>query len=254
MKVAFTGKGGVGKTTLAGLFINTLAKDGKEVLAVDCDPDANLARGLGFPEAEKITPIARMEKMIMTRMGVEEGNKTFFKLNPKIDDIPDKFSREKENVKLIVMGTVKKGGSGCMCPENAFVKNLLNHLILKRGEHLVMDMEAGVEHFGRGTPEACDFVLTIVEPSINSIKTAKRIRSYAQDIGIKKIYAIGNKIRNSEDSDFLKKELEKMPLIGSIGFDEYFLQKEKRGILSSVPDKISADMEKIKQFLKEDSH
>ena len=149
MKVAFTGKGGVGKTTLAGFFIRSLSSGGKEVLAVDCDPDANLARALGFRDFDKITPIVDMEDMINERMGIKNGQKSFFKLNPKIDDIPDKFSRTKENVKLIVMGTVDKGGEGCMCPESTFLKTLLSHLVLKRDEHMVMDMEAGIEHFGR---------------------------------------------------------------------------------------------------------
>jgi len=185
MKIAFTGKGGVGKTTLAGIFIQKLAEDGKEILAVDCDPDSNLARILGFDTSDSITPIVYMKDMINERMGVDEANKTFFKLNPKIDDIPDKFSRAKANIKLIVMGAVEKGGDGCMCPENSFTKSLLRHLMLKRGEHVVMDMEAGLEHFGRGTASACDAVLAVCEPSLNSIETVKKIAVVSKDIGVK---------------------------------------------------------------------
>jgi len=252
MKIAFTGKGGVGKTTLASLFIQALSKAEKEVLAVDCDPDSNLARTLGFKDADKITPIANMEDMINERMGVEKGNKSFFKLNPKIDDIPEKFSKNKGNIKLIVMGAVEKGGEGCMCPENAFVKNLLNHLILKKNEHLIMDMEAGVEHFGRGTASSCDFVLVVVEPSVNSIETAKKISSFAKDIGIKKIYAIGNKVRSEEDTEFIKKELKSIRLIETIEFDKNFLAWGKGNATAAIPEKISKKLKDIKGILEED--
>jgi CO dehydrogenase maturation factor len=252
MKIAFTGKGGVGKTTLAGLFIRTLSKDGKEVLAVDCDPDANLGRALGFEGAEKITPIIELEDLINERMGVDKSNKTFFKLNPKIDDIPEKFSKTKGNIKLIVMGALKKGGSGCMCPENAFVKNLLSHLVLKRNENLVMDMEAGIEHFGRGTAASCDFVLTVVEPSLNSITTAKKISKYAKDIGVKKVYGVGNKIRKKEDAAFIKKELNGIKLIEAIDFDENFLDRDKKKDFLKASKKVSERLNKIKRFLEED--
>lgn len=252
MKVAFTGKGGVGKTTLASLFIHVLSKDGKEVLAADCDPDSNLARSLGFRDADKITPIAHMKDLINERMGVQEGNKTFYKLNPKIDDIPSKFSRDRGNIKLIVMGAVKEAGSGCMCPENAFIKNLLNHLILKKGEHLVMDMEAGVEHIGRATAGSCDFVLTVVEPSINSVKTAKNISSHAKGLGMKKIYAVGNKIRRKKDKEFIKKELGSLKLIESIDYDESFLDFDKEKSIENVSEKVSSTMNNIKKFLEED--
>jgi CO dehydrogenase maturation factor len=249
MKVAFTGKGGVGKSTLASLFARALAQDGQEVLTVDCDPDSNLGRLLGFKDADKITPIAQMEELINERMGVDKGSKSFFKLNPRIDDIPDKFSRNKGNIKLIVMGVVEKGGNGCMCPESTFIKNLLGHLILKRDEHLVMDMEAGVEHFGRGTAQSCDFVLVVVEPSLNSIQTAKKISGFAGDIGIKRVYALGNKIRKSEDSEFIKKKLGNIKLIESVGFEQSLLSWDKIEAVLRAPDKISAKLKKIKHFL-----
>lgn len=252
MKVAFTGKGGVGKTTLASLFIQTLSKDGKEVLAVDCDPDVNLARTLGFSNAEDITPIIHMKEMIEERMGVKNGDRSFFKLNPKIDDIPDKFSKSKGNIKLIVMGALEEGGSGCMCPENTFIKQLLEHLILKMDEHLVMDMEAGVEHFGRGTAQGCDFVLIITEPSLNSIGTAKKISVFAKDIGIKKIYAVGNKIRSQKDSEFIKGQLGNIRLIETIDFDENFLDWDKKKNSLIAPNKVSLRIRKMKQFLEED--
>lgn len=254
MKVAFTGKGGVGKTTLASLFIRALSQDGKEVLAVDCDPDSNLGRTLGFEGADTITPIVHMKEMIHERMGVKEDDKTFYKLNPKIDDIPDKFSQHKGNIKLIVMGTVEGGDTGCMCPENTFVKNLIRHLILRKGEHLVMDMEAGVEHFGRGTAGACDFVLTVVEPSLNSIATAKKISGFAKDIGIKKVYAIGNKIRSGKDTGFIKDTLGGIKVIETIDFDAGFLEWGKGTNERKVPKQIGKRLEHIKRTLQEESN
>jgi len=252
MKVAFTGKGGVGKTTLASLFIKTLSDDNSEVLAVDCDPDSNLGRMLGFEGADKMTPIAHMEELIHERMGVTKTNKTIFKLNPKIDDIPARFSKSKGTIKLIVMGAVDEGGSGCMCPENTFIKNLLSHLVLKSNEHLVMDMEAGVEHFGRGTAQSCDFVITVVEPSVNSIETANRISGFAKDIGIKKVYAIGNKIRTGKDKQFIEAKLKRIKLIESIDFDIMFIERGKDSSIHTVPNKISEKLLNCKRFLQED--
>jgi len=252
MKVAFTGKGGVGKTTLAGLFAQVLSKDGKAVLAVDCDPDSNLARALDFKGTKDIKPIVGMKDLIEERMGITKGDKSFFKLNPKIDDIPDKFSSAKGNIKLIVMGAIDEGGEGCMCPESTFLKNLLGHLILKRDEHLVMDMEAGVEHLGRATAKSCDFVLTVVEPSVNSIGTAKKIKQFAKDLGIKKIYAVGNKTRTAKDKEFINKELGDIKLIETIDFDEGFLKQDKADSFSLVDNATVKKMEKIKEFLKGD--
>ena len=252
MKVAFTGKGGVGKTTLASLLIKSFSKDDEEVLAVDCDPDSNLARALGFKDAGKIKPIAHMKDVIDERMGITPGNRSFFKLNPRIDDIPDKFSKESGKIKLIVMGSVKEGGSGCMCPESAFIKNLLGHLILKRNEHVVMDMEAGVEHLGRGTAESCDFVLVVCDPSLNSIGTAKKIHGFANEIGVKKIYALGNKIRGKKDEEFIKKELKGIKLIGTVKFNENFLESDKEKGFSIDFDDLYRTMESVKKFLKED--
>jgi CO dehydrogenase maturation factor len=249
MKVAFTGKGGVGKTTLASLFIQALAKNGKEVLAVDCDPNSNLGRALGFEKAEEIIPIANMKEMIEKRMGIDKGDRSFFQLNPKIDDIPDKFAQYRGNIKLIVMGAVQEGGSGCMCPESAFIKSLLGHLILKRDEHLVMDMEAGVEHFGRGTAQSCDFVLVVVEPSFNSINTAKKIVRLAQDIGIKKVYCLGNKARDKEDVEFISRGLDNIRLIETIDFDESFLDWDKKRGYLITSNEIYQKLNKVKEFL-----
>lgn len=251
MKVAFAGKGGTGKTTLSSLFIQLLERKGNEVLAVDCDPDSNLGIALGFKDVDKITPIIEMEELIKERMDVSADG-SFFKLNPKIDDIPDMFSKRRNKIRLIVMGAIKKGGSGCACPENAFVKNLIEHLVLKRGEDVVMDMEAGVEHFGRGTAQSCDSVLVVVEPSQKSVESAKRISKLAKDLGIKNVYAIGNKIRSYTDEEFIKEGLEgALNVIETLPFNTEILERDKTGMLSNIDEGFLSKLKKVDSFLGE---
>lgn len=250
MKLAFTGKGGSGKTTLASLFIKSLASEGGEVLACDCDVDSNLAGVLGFEEADEIIPIVEMKDVINERMGVAD-DRTFFKLNPKVDDIPEEFSLRKGNIVLIVMGVVKGAEDGCMCPENRFMKNLISHIVLQRNEHVVMDMEAGIEHLGRGTAKGCDFIVVVVEPSVNSVKTALSIRKYADGLGVKKTFVVGNKIRTEEDIEFIKKRLDGLQIIETIDFDENFLNRDK-GHKTRCSDITLQKIENIKKFLKEE--
>ncbi|RJQ84646.1 MAG: carbon monoxide dehydrogenase, partial [Desulfobacteraceae bacterium] len=157
MKIAVTGKGGVGKTTFSALLIRMLNDSGKKVLAIDADPDANLASALGLPDADKITPIAEMKEMIFERTGAQPGTiGGFFKLNPKVDDLPDSLSVKKDNIKMMRLGSVKKGGGGCLCPESTLLRSLVMHIVLARDEVVVMDMEAGIEHLGRATAKAVD--------------------------------------------------------------------------------------------------
>ena len=165
MKIAISGKGGVGKTTLAALLIDYFRSQGKKVLAVDADPDANLALALGIPDPENITPLSQMKEMIAERTDSKPGSMGgFFKMNPKVDDIPEKYSRQVDGVKLIVMGGVKKGGSGCICPESVLLRTLVTHMVLLRDEVVVMDMEAGIEHLGRATAQGVDKLIIVVEP------------------------------------------------------------------------------------------
>src|SRR3989338_5282962 len=165
MKIAFAGKGGTGKTTIASIMIRLLSEDKRRILAIDADPNANLGRMLGFPDAGEIKPIVEMKDLIYDRMDIKEDPKgSFYKLNPKIDDIPEKFSKRRVGISLIVMGTVDAGGSGCVCPESTFLRELLKHLVLKENEDVVMDMEAGIEHLGRATAQAMDGMVVVVEP------------------------------------------------------------------------------------------
>ncbi|MBN2159182.1 MAG: AAA family ATPase [Spirochaetes bacterium] len=230
MKLAITGKGGVGKTTVAALIIQDLAKQGKRVIAIDADPDANLASALGFAGADRITPIAEMEHLVEERTGAKPGQSgSFFTINPKVDDLPEKLWLEKDTIRLMVMGTVKKGGSGCVCPESALLKNLVAHLVFYRDDVVVMDMEAGIEHLGRGTATAVDMVIVVVEPGMRSIETAGKIRRLASDLGIKKIGVVGNKIRGDEDMRFIREKLAGMKVLGFIPLDQRVAQADLEG-------------------------
>jgi len=224
MKIAITGKGGVGKTSVAAGLALIFKKQGRNVIAIDADPDANLATALGITERPQ--PIAELKKMILERTG-EVG--AVFKLNPKVDDIPDKFSKLVDGIRLMEMGTVKKGGAGCVCPESAFLKALLSHVFLNRDEVAIVDMEAGVEHLGRGTAQAVDKFIIIVEPNSTSINTAGRIKELAENLKVKEISVIGNRVRSDKDRDFIRKNLKGSNIEGFIRVDESLI--DSRGKL-----------------------
>lgn len=231
MKLAVSGKGGVGKTTFSALLIRTLNAQGKHVLAIDADPDANLAAALGIADAEKIIPIAEMKDLIFERTEARPGSiGGFFKLNPKVDDLPEKLSAKLDHIKLMRLGGVKKGGAGCICPESTLLKALITHIVLARDEVVVMDMEAGIEHLGRATAGAVDRLLVVVEPGRRSIDTAGHIRQLASEIGLKQIAVIGNKIRTQQDQDFIRTHLSDFEILGFIPYDDAFIEADLKGI------------------------
>jgi len=209
MKLAITGKGGVGKTSLAALLAISFARDGQKVIMVDADPATTLARTLGIPNPESIKPISELHEIIEERMGVRADSiGAFFRLNPKVDDLPEKYWVEHDGIRLLIMGTISKGGTGCACPASALLKALLMHLLIARDEVVILDMEAGVEHLGRGTAVAVDAFIIVVEPSRQSIETGRKISQLAKDINIKRIFVVGNKIRSEIECDFIKKNVD----------------------------------------------
>jgi CO dehydrogenase maturation factor len=247
MKIAISGKGGVGKTTLSGLLAHYLAEDGKRVIAVDADPDANLASALGIHDLN-ITPIAEMESLIEERTGAKPGTSgSLFKINPKVDDLPEKLWIEKGNIRLMVLGTVKKGGAGCICPESTLLKNLISHLVLFRNEVVILDMEAGIEHLGRAVASSVDILIVVVEPGKRSIETATHIKSLANDIGIKRIVIVGNKIRKKSDEDFIKDNINGMDILGFLPYDENLIESDMNGIpaFEKYKEQITQIIEKI---------
>ena len=230
MKLAVSGKGGVGKTTFAALLVRALSEEGKRVLAIDADPDANLATALGIPNAESITPIADMKELIEERTGAKAGSiGTFFQLNPKVDDLPEKLSVQVDHIKFMRLGGVKKGGGGCICPESTLLKALITHIVLLRDEVVVMDMEAGIEHLGRGTASAMDKLIVVVEPGQRSVETARNIKKLAAQIGLTNVYLVGNKVRRPEDKSFLEKHVTDFKWLGFIPYEEAIIEADLEG-------------------------
>ncbi|MCF6159487.1 MAG: carbon monoxide dehydrogenase [wastewater metagenome] len=230
MKIAVSGKGGVGKTTFVATLAKVFTEYGKRVIAIDADPVSNLAATLGVKDVSKIVPISQMKDLIRERTGAtsEEYGK-FFKLNPTVSDLPDKLSLELDGIRLMVMGAVKRGGGGCACPENVFLRTLLSHLILQRDEVIIVDMEAGIEHLGRATVKAVNALIVIVEPGSKSIQTASQVKKLADDIGLKSIYAVGNKITSDEHKKLIEKGLNTIPVLGFISYNDGVLEADIEG-------------------------
>ena len=232
MKIAISGKGGVGKTTLAAALARLFAADGLSVIAIDADLDSSLASALGVPDAEKLVPIAEMADLIAER--TETSNKGYgklFKLNPTVTDIPEKYSVVHKGVRLMVLGAPNKsGGAGCACPENVFLRTLTSHLALQRSETLILDMEAGTEHLGRATCEAMDAMIVVVEPGRRSVAIARHVRQMAKDIGIRRVFLVANKVRSPKDLETLRAALPQgVPLLGSISFDDALMTADLEG-------------------------
>jgi CO dehydrogenase maturation factor len=249
MKLAVSGKGGVGKTLLSAMLARALAEAGYTVTAVDADPDANLALTLGFPDADKITPISEMKELIQERTTLaSSGNSTspYFKLNPRVDDIPEKYSVKHNGIRLLVMGRPKAGGVGCYCAENTMLAALMAHLLLAPQEMVIMDMAAGIEHLSRGTARAVDKLLIVAEPGRASIETALRVQKLATDLGIKSIGVVGNKVHNQAERDFIKDSLPGIEVLGFIPYDEAITRAELAGAprLDASP-KIKAAVQEI---------
>ncbi len=253
LKLAIGGKGGVGKTTFTSLIARCIADmdKGKKVIAIDADPVANLAAGLGIPEDQPITPVSELSDLIAERTGSKPGTMGgFFTINPKVDDIPDRFSIEKDGVKLLVMGTVKTGGSGCICPESTILKALMNHLVLYRNEVVIMDMEAGVEHLGRATSGSVDALVIVVNPGKRSRVAAERIRKLGRDIGIDRIVVLGNRVRSEKDKDLIKESLPDFEILGFLPEIEEIFESDRRGVrpfddITKIPAELRQLAEKI---------
>ncbi|GAB4456112.1 MAG: carbon monoxide dehydrogenase accessory protein CooC [Anaerolineales bacterium] len=233
MKLAITGKGGVGKTTLTALLAQSYADAGRQVLAVDADPSPCLAGALGFPPElrAQLHPIAEMDELIEERTGAKPGTVGgFFTLNPRVDDIPERFSVVHRGVRLLEMGSVDLGGSGCICPESAMLKTLFTHLLFRDDDILLLDMYAGVEHLGRATVDFVDAMLVVAEPTRRSLGTAAQIKKLANDIGLQRMYLVGNKVRNDEEAQFLEAESPDLPLLGWLPADLKVQEADRLGV------------------------
>jgi CO dehydrogenase maturation factor len=251
MKIAVSGKGGVGKTTFASFLIRALADEGKKVLAIDADPDANLAQALGVTDLSGIIPISQMKELIEERTEAKVGTMgSFFKLNPKVDDLPERLSMKVDGIRLMVLGGVKKGGAGCICPESTLLKNLVRHIVLARDEAVVLDMEAGLEHLGRGTAMAVGSLVVVVEPGRRSIETAEQIRRLADDIGLRKLSLVGNKIRSEQDRQFLLSHMPGFDFLGFIPFENRIIEADLEGRppFETTPEGLNLAREMIRKL------
>lgn len=251
MKLAITGKGGVGKTTLTALLAQAYADQGRDVLAVDADPSPCLAGALGFPPELRagLHPIAEMDELIEERTGAKTGTVGgFFTLNPRVDDIPERFSVLHRGVRLLEMGSVDLGGSGCICPEAAMLKTLFTHLLFRKDDILLLDMYAGVEHLGRATVDFVDAMLIVVEPTRRSFGTAAQIKKLANDIGLMRLYLVGNKVRNQEEANFLEAESPDIPLLGYLPADLKVQEADRVGI--PVYDHVESLKLSVEQIVK----
>ncbi|CAG0928325.1 hypothetical protein TFLX_00844 [Thermoflexales bacterium] len=233
MKLAISGKGGVGKTTLVALLAQAYADAGRQVLAVDADPSPCLAGALGFPAElrQQLHPIAEMNELIEERTGAKPGTRGgFFTINPRVDDIPDRFSVTYRGVKLLEMGSVDLGGSGCICPESAMLKTLFTHLLFREEDVLLLDMYAGVEHLGRATVDFVDAMIIVVEPTRRSLGTAAQIKQLAQDIGLLHFWLVGNKLRNEDEEAFLRAATPDIPILGFLPADLKVQEADRLGV------------------------
>jgi CO dehydrogenase maturation factor len=255
MKIAITGKGGVGKTTLTALLAQAYADAGRDVLAVDADPSPCLAGALGFPDdlRRKLTPISEMDELIYERTGARPGTVGgFFTLNPQVDDIPERFSVRHRNVRMLEMGAVDLGGSGCICPESAMLKTLFTHLLFRKDDILLLDMYAGVEHLGRATVDFVDAMLVVVEPTRRSLGTAAQIKKLAADIGLTRLWLVGNKVRDEQEAGFLQAETPGLPVLGYMPADLAVQEADRLGIavydyvpsLKQAANQMAAELEK----------
>jgi len=233
MKIAVTGKGGVGKTTLTSLLAYTYAGQNYQVLAIDADPSPCLGAALGFPEEllVELTPIARMDELIYERTGAKPGTTGgYFKLNPRVDDLPDRFSAVHRGIRMLELGSVKLGGAGCICPESAMLRSLVTHILLRRDEVVLLDMYAGVEHLGRATADAVDAMLVVVEPTARSLGTAKQIMDLANDLKMKHLFLVGSKIQGEEDLQFIRNNSPGLDVLGSLADDPRVRQADREGL------------------------
>ena len=229
MKIAITGKGGTGKTTLAALMARTFAEKGKPVIAIDADPDANLASALGVPLTDLPAPLSQMKELIRERTDSKDGYGTYFKINPDVRDLPEKYARLIHGVRLLTLGGIASGGSGCICPESALLKALVTHVLLREDEVVILDMEAGVEHLGRATAQAVTMMIVVIEPGQRSVQTALNIRKLADEIHIPRLGVVINKAFPDIEMDALVARLEGLPVLGTISMDSAIAQADLDG-------------------------
>ena len=245
-KIAIGGKGGVGKTTVCAVWAELFAQDGCDVLAIDADPNTSLASAFGIPPEQSPEPLIKMKQLIANRTGIgKEAPAAYFRLNPKVSDLPEKYWVAVNGVKLLVLGAITQAGAGCACPEGAFLKALLTHTILQRQEVVLVDLAAGVEFMGRASVQGIDALVVVVEPGGRSLETARNIAQMGKELGIKHIAAIANKITENGQAEAIKPELRNMTILANINYSSAVQEADLR----RTPV-IEADTELVEQLQK----
>jgi CO dehydrogenase maturation factor len=244
LKLAITGKGGVGKSTLAGALARLMAADGRRVLAIDADPDANLASALGLPRElrGRIRTISEERQLIEERTGAKAGEfGQVFRLNPDVGGIAERYGTHFAGTDLLVLGAAQRAGGGCACPESVLLKSLVRYLVMQREDIVILDMEAGIEHLGRGTAIGVDVMLVVVEPGQRSLETAHRIREMAASLGVRRFGVVLNKSTTlPRDLDWMGQEFGAENVLGAIPFDPRIAEADRRG--QSLVDSGDADL------------
>lgn len=245
IKIGIGGKGGVGKTTVCAVWAQLFAQDGLDVLAVDADPNTTLTSAFGIPSSQSPQPLINMKKLIAERTGTgKDAIGAYFKLNPEVSDLPDKYCLKVNGVKLLVLGAITQAGSGCACPEGAFLKALLTHTILHRQEVVLVDLAAGVEFMGRASVQGLDALVVVVEPGYRSIETAINIAQMAEELGIKSVAAITNKITEPTQIETIRDELTNMTILANIPYNSALQQADL--LKNNVFDADKAVVEQLK--------
>ena len=240
----------MGKTTIAALLAQELAERGYKVYAIDADPDANLASMLGVSDPDSIRPIVEMKKLIKERVGAtSEDIGSYFTMNPRVDDIPEKYGVRLGNIRLLVMGHIPKARGGCACPENIFLRELVSHALTQKEEIAILDMEAGIEHLGRGTAQGVDVMLIVVEPSKQSIETAKRIQKLAVDLGVPRVAGILNKMDGGDTLALVEKTLNDLPVIAVLPQDYRLRADSLNGGPVKATESVRVTIDKILEAL-----
>jgi CO dehydrogenase maturation factor len=243
MKIAISGKGGVGKTTLSAALAYVFKERGNKVLAIDADPDANLAGALGFRDLAGLVPISEMKELVAERTGSEPGSYgTLFTINPKVDDLPDTLSKEASGIRFMTLGGVKKGGGGCICPESVMLKSIVMNLVLARDEAVILDMEAGLEHLGRAVATGVDALIVVCEPGQRSLETARVIKRLGGDLRIRRVCVVGNKTRGPSDEEFIAGNVDGLEVLGFIPYADSIAEADRRGVavFESSPEAVEA--------------